>query len=33
MWAEVVTLIVEAIGIGFVHQPGKFDLASISFFR
>jgi hypothetical protein len=33
MWAEVVTLIVEAIGIGFVHQPGNFDLASISFFR
>lgn len=24
MWAEVMTLIVEGIGIGFVHQPGKY---------
>lgn len=23
VWAEVLTLIVEGIGIGFVHQPGK----------
>jgi hypothetical protein len=30
MWAEVLTLIVEAIGIGFVHQPGQSDCASES---
>jgi len=23
MWAEVLTLIIEGIGIGFVHQPGR----------
>lgn len=23
VWAEALTLIVEGIGIGFVHQPGK----------
>lgn len=23
MWTEVLTLIVEGAGIGFVHQPGK----------
>jgi hypothetical protein len=26
VWAEVLTLIVEAIGIGFVHQPGNSGL-------
>jgi len=26
VWAEVLTLIVEGIGIGFVHQPGKLRL-------
>jgi hypothetical protein len=30
VWAEILTLIVEAIGIGFVHQPGKSRLSSSS---
>ena len=32
VWAEVISLIVEGIGIGFVHQPGKSDSTQNSTF-
>jgi hypothetical protein len=28
VWAEVLTLIIEGIGIGFVHQPGESHVES-----
>lgn len=28
VWAEVLTLIIEGIGIGFVHQPGESQVES-----
>ena len=28
VWAEVITLIIEGIGIGFVHQPGESHVKS-----